>query len=207
MQGATAVQSGIKNLAMILPVVIFAMVAGGIITTWGYYVPFMIVCAAITAVGSGLLTLLTVDSNMGEWIGYQIVFGIGLGLGMQQPLIAVQTCLGAEDVATGTAIVVFAQTIGGSVFLLAAQSVFNNRLLAYLAEYAPGVTSVLVSSVGAAGLANAVSDSQRAGVLRALNEAVTTTLYIPTATAAIAIIAALAMEWKSVKGRKFNLAA
>lgn len=206
-QGTTAVQSGIKNLAMIIPVVIFSMVAGGIITTWGYYVPFMIACAAITAVGSGLLTLLKVDSGPGEWIGYQIVFGVGLGLGMQQPLIAVQACLSTEDVATGTAIVIFAQTIGGSIFLLVAQSVFNNRLLGNLVEYVPGVSTSLVSSIGVTGLANAVPDNQKAGVLRAVSEAVTTTLYIPTATAAIAIIAALAMEWKSVKGRKFDLAA
>lgn len=205
MQGATAIESGVKNLAMILPVVIFAMVAGGIITTWGYYVPFMIACAAITAVGSGLLTLLKVNSAARKWIGYQIIFGVGLGLGMQQPLIAVQACLGTEDVATGTAIVVFAQTIGGSIFLLAAQSVFNNRLLLNLAKYAPDVNAGLVSSVGVTGLANAVSAGQRAGVLDALSEAVTTTLYIPTAMAAVAIIAALSMEWKSVKGRKFSL--
>lgn len=189
---------------MILPVVIFALVSGGLITKIGYYVPFMIACAAITAVGSGLLTLLQVGSPPREWIGYQIVFGFGLGLGMQQPLIAVQACLDVADVATGTAIVIFAQTVGGSVFLLIAQSVFNNRLLANLAKFTSDVSPNLISSVGVAGLADAVPSEQRLGVLRALNEAITTTLYIPTATAATAIIAAMAMEWKSIKGRKMR---
>lgn len=39
------------------------------------------------------------------WIGYQAIIGIGIGLGMQQPLIAVQAVLDISQVPIGTSIV------------------------------------------------------------------------------------------------------
>ena len=42
---------------------------------------------------------------MPKWIGYQLLFGAGVGFGMQQSIIAVQAVLELKDVATGTAVV------------------------------------------------------------------------------------------------------
>ena len=39
------------------------------------------------AIGVGLLSTLTPDSGHAKWIGYQCIAGIGIGFGMQQPLI------------------------------------------------------------------------------------------------------------------------
>lgn len=204
-QGATAAQSGVKNLAMVLSVVVISVLAGGFITACGYYTPFMILSAAISAIGCGLLTTLQPDAPPAHWIGYQVVLGIGVGMGMQQPLMAVQTVLNIADVPTGTAVVVFSQTVGGSIVLLVAQNLFQNRLFANLATYAPSVNPALVFAAGATGLEAAVPASTRPAVLQAYNNAIDTTMYIPTGIAAAAILGALAMEWKSVKGKKFDL--
>lgn len=190
---------------MVLAVVVVSLLAGGIITAVGYYTPFMILCAAVSAVGCGLLTTLEPDSPPAKWIGYQVVLGAGLGMGMQQPLMAVQTVLDIADVPTGTAVVVFAQTVGGSIILLVAQNLFQNRLLANLAAYAPSVDPALVFAAGATGLEAAVSPADAPSVLQAYNDAIDTTLFIPTGMAAVAIFGALVMEWKSVKGKKFEL--
>lgn len=194
------------NLAMVLSVVVVSVLAGGMITTFGYYTPFMILCAAISAVGCGLLTILEPDSPSSKWIGYQIVLGVGLGLGMQQPLMAVQTVLDISDVPTGTAVVVFAQTVGGSIMLLVAQNLFQNKLMANIIADAPSIDPTAVLAAGATGLRGAgLSDDVLAGVVQAYSDAVTTTLYVPTAMAAVAIFGAIAMEWKSVKGKQYDL--
>jgi hypothetical protein len=39
------------------------------------------------------------------WIGYQALVGIGIGMGMQQPMIAVQAVLDISQVPIGTSIV------------------------------------------------------------------------------------------------------
>jgi hypothetical protein len=52
---------------------------------------------------------------------------VGVGLGLQQPLIAVQTVLPIDLIPVGTAVVVFAQTLRGAVCVAIAQSVFQNK--------------------------------------------------------------------------------
>ena len=49
----------------------------------GYFTPFMIVGAAILAVGTGLLSTLRVDTSIGQWLGYQVITGIGAGMTLQ----------------------------------------------------------------------------------------------------------------------------
>lgn len=65
----------------------------------------MIVSSIFAAIGAGLLSTLTPESGHQMWIGYQAIMGIGIGLGMQQPLIAVQAVLDISQVPIGTSIV------------------------------------------------------------------------------------------------------
>ncbi|KAF4312510.1 Tetracycline resistance protein TetB/drug resistance transporter [Botryosphaeria dothidea] len=202
---ASAARSGVMNLPMVLSVVVISVLAGGMISAWGYYTPFMLLCAAVSAIGAGLLTTLEPNTPSPKWIGYQIVLGVGLGLGMQQPLMAVQTVLDMADVAAGTAVVIFGQTVGGSLILLIAQNLFQNKFIENLRSYVPEVNPGLVLAAGATGLEKAVPEASKAGVLQAYNDAVTTTLLVPAALAAVSILGAVVMEWKSVKGKKFDL--
>jgi len=39
----------------------------------------MIIGAAILAVGTGLLSTLSVDTTFGQWLGYQVIAGVGAG--------------------------------------------------------------------------------------------------------------------------------
>jgi hypothetical protein len=67
----------------------------------------MIASSILAAVGAGLLYTLTPESDHNYWIGYQAIIGIGIGLGMQQPLIAVQTILDISEIPIGTSVVCF----------------------------------------------------------------------------------------------------
>ena len=108
-KGASAVKSGIMAMPLILSLVIFSLLAGGIVTTTGYYNPWMILCVIMAPIGAGLLSTLQPDSGHAKWIGYQVLFGIGLGSGFQQPMIVAQASLPMADVPIGTAIMAFAQ--------------------------------------------------------------------------------------------------
>ncbi|KAI9881785.1 MAG: hypothetical protein M1823_006504, partial [Watsoniomyces obsoletus] len=85
-------------------------------------------------IGAGLLTTLEVNTGSPKWIGYQIIYGFGVGLGMQNALITVQAVLPLRDVPTGTAMAMFCQTFGGALFVSVAQNVFNNRLIEEIAK-------------------------------------------------------------------------
>ncbi|KAI9887005.1 MAG: MFS sugar transporter [Watsoniomyces obsoletus] len=202
-KGDSAVKSGIDNLPMILGVVILSIISGGIVTVIGYYTPFMIASSVIMAVGAGLLTTLEVDTPASKWIGYQAILGIGIGMGLQQTFIAVQTVLPMSDIAMGTTIVVFLQTLGGALFIAVAQNVFTNKLeegLVGVANLEPGI----VLRTGATSLKNVIPRESLPGVLVAYNAAITETFYVGVAMASLTIIGSAGMEWKSVKGKKIT---
>lgn len=202
-QGVSAVNSGIRNLPMLLSVVVASLVAGGLITAFGYYTPFMIVGSILAAIGGGLLTTWTPHTNTGTWIGYQIIFGLGVGASLQQPLIAVQTVLDIKDVPVGTSVIAFMQTLGGALFVSVGNNIFNNKLVEQLTHNVPDFNPQDVINIGTTNLRKLPAEIIP-GVLLSYNNALTTAFIVATALASITIFGAVFMEWKSVKGKKIE---
>ncbi|ODM14390.1 hypothetical protein SI65_10225 [Aspergillus cristatus] len=206
-KGASATKSGIMNLPMILGVVICSVLAGALVTWIGYYTPFMIACSVIMTIGAGLLTILQPDSNHNAWIGYQALFGIGLGMGIQQPMIVVQTSLAAGDIPVATAVNMFAQTLGGALFIAVGQNVFSNRLLDNMVKSVPPLEIAKVMDAGATLVRQVVSPEWLPEVLQAYSDAITEAFYPGVAMGGLSIIGALVIQWRSVRGRDIDMGA
>jgi len=200
-KGVTAVHSGIDTLPLVLSLVVASIFAGGLTSKTGYYVPQLIVCSVIISIGSGLLTTLKTNTNSAHWIGYQVVYGFGLGLGMQQSGMAAQVCLDKKDVMTGVSIMFFMQGLGGSIFLSVAEVVFTQSLVSQLSKVA-NIDTAMIVNTGATELKDIVPAKFLPMVLVAYNAALSNTLKVSVGCAAAGIIASLTMEWKSVKGLK-----
>ncbi|RKK75152.1 Efflux pump roqT [Fusarium oxysporum] len=199
-KGASAVRSGIMNLPMILGLVIMSVLAGGAVSALGYYTPLILVSAVLMSIGAGLLTTFRLSTSSPAWIGYQALYGIGAGLGMQLPLVAVQTALAEHDIPVGTAILMLSQTLGGSVFVQVGQNIFTNQLAVELWGVA-GVDPKTVLSIGATELRERVPANILHSVLVAYSKALTNTWYVSVAMAVLALIPAVFIPWKSVKGK------
>ncbi|KAJ7645389.1 MFS transporter [Mycena rosella] len=205
-KGVSAVKSGIDNLPMILSLVISSLLAGIFITIFGYYTPFVLLSTVLMSVGAGLLSTLTPSTGHAHWIGYQIIFGLGVGFGMQQPVIAAQTVLELTDVPIGTSIVMFMQTLGGALFISIGNNVFSNKLISGLVAHVPGVSPVIVLSAGATSLKNAIDPQYLPAVLQVYNDALMSAFYVAAAMSALSLIGGLVMEWKSIKGKNIDMA-
>ncbi|KAJ9271103.1 hypothetical protein DTO212C5_2761 [Paecilomyces variotii] len=207
-KAASAVKSGIMNLPTILTLVIMSMIAGGLVTYVGYYTPFMLLSSVLMAVGAAMLSTFDVTTPHEKWIGYQIIFGAGVGFGMQQSMVAVQAALDAKDVPVGTAIIMFSQTFGGALFISVAQSVFENQLVSKVtAAHIDGLNPAIVVSTGATQIQALIPKQFLPAVLAAYNAAVTHTFYVSVAMACISLVGASAVQWISVKGKKIEMAA
>ncbi|GBF61767.1 efflux pump [Trichophyton mentagrophytes] len=206
-KGASATSSGIMNIPMVLSLVILSIASGITVTAIGYYAPLYYVSTVLTAIGAGLLTTFTTETSKGKWIGYQIIFGAGVGTGLQLSIIAAQAVLPLEDVAVGTVIMMFCQTLGGALFVSVGQNVFTNLLVKGVVNAAPGLDPQLVLRVGATQLKSMIPPQFLDGVQVAYNDALTKTWYVATALAALSVIGSVGMEWKSVKGKKIEPAA
>ncbi|KAK8256260.1 major facilitator superfamily domain-containing protein [Phyllosticta capitalensis] len=210
-KGVSAVKSGIMNLPMILSLVALSMIAGVSITLIGYYVPFMIASSILMSIGAGLLSTFQVNTGHAKWIGYQVFFGAGVGLGMQQTLIAVQTALPVADVPVGTATMMFAQALGGALFISVGQNVFQNQLLNNVKANVPNSDQLLQNMVlgtGATDIQNVIKaqfPDLLQPILKSYNDALTQTFYVSVAMGVLSLLGACCVEWKSVKGKKIDM--
>lgn len=204
-KSASAVNSGVMNLPLLISNVVASIISGVAVTTFGYYTPFMLLASIITPVSYGLMTTFHPDTPHSKWIGYQVLAGFGIGFGVQQPLIAVQVVLDIADVPTGTALMVFMQVLGGALFVSVDENVFSNKLVHYIVEYAPVVDPAVVLGAGATGIKQVVDSANLPGVLLAYNDAITQTFIVGAAMAGISTIGALVVEWKSVKGKNIGM--
>lgn len=125
-------------------------------------------------------------------------------MGIQQPMMAVQAVLEPLDIPIGITAIIFAQALGGAVFLSIGESVFENKLVEKLVQLVPNVDPEVVVANGAWGLKGKVESlglgvMEVGRVLEAYNDAVVVTFVVAAAMAALSIIGAAGMEWKSVK--------
>jgi hypothetical protein len=96
--------SGLRNLGIIISVSVATIFSGVMISVFGHYVPWILVGSILATVGSGLLFTLNVGTPSSHWIGYQILAGLGIGCGFQVPIIVAQASVDADDIASTSAI-------------------------------------------------------------------------------------------------------
>ncbi|KAL2831869.1 major facilitator superfamily domain-containing protein [Aspergillus pseudoustus] len=196
---ASATMSGVLNLPMLGTLAIFTVLSGILVTVLGHYMPFMMIAPILASIGAGLLTTLTPSSSQASYLGYQALYGIGCGLGMTQPILAVQARVESPaDAPSATVIVIFMQTLGGALFVSVAQNLFHNRLLTLLRGL-PGVDVGRVVAAGAAGFRDVVEPEMLGVVLDRYSSAITYSFYAALALSVSAMLGALPMQWIPLK--------
>ncbi|PKS07252.1 hypothetical protein jhhlp_005854 [Lomentospora prolificans] len=199
--GDTAVQSGIKTLPLVLALLVAGGLSGGLISKFGPYLPCLLIGLLFSVAGCACMMTFTPDSGSKEWIGYQVLYGLGLGFSFQVPNLAAQTVLPHRDVAIGTALMIFGQQIGGSVFITVGQSIFTSELLKRLSGI-DGVNVDLLKNSGATTLIDVVSEELKGQVIDGYNGALVRVFRVALIMACIGVLFGLAMEWRSVKERQ-----
>lgn len=199
-QGVDALQSGLLTLPFVFSLIGGSLVAG-VVTSWiGYYAPPMILSCVLRAIGAGLLSSMTPETRTWQYVLYQIVFGLGDGIGMQQPMVAVQTVVPKEDMPLGLSVLMFCQIMGGTIFVVVGQSVFSDRLVVLLKSKLPQLDPEAIVDAGATAFRGLkLGEDALEGVVAAFSGAITGTFVIGVALSVVSLAGALAVEWKSVK--------
>ncbi|KIV86739.1 hypothetical protein PV11_02334 [Exophiala sideris] len=200
-KGDSAIRSGFSTLPFILSLVVASIMSGILVTKLGYYNPSILAGAVLTPIGAGLVTMFNPSTAHPMWIGCQVVYGFGVGLGLQQTNIAAQAVLPKKDIPTGMSVVFFGQGLGGTISVAVAQNVLDNKLISGLRNL-PGVVPKNVAQLGATDLRTVFTAEQLPAVIKAYNHAIIVVFYIGLAYACAAIFPGLLMEWKSTKGPK-----
>jgi len=201
-QQVTAFESGIRTIPLILGFIIFAIISGALTQMLGYYTPLMIASSIIMPIASGLLSTLKPNSPSSRWIGYQALFGFGVGLGIQTPLLVIQTVLPEADIPVATSLITLTQSLFGSIFIAIAQNIFGNQLETNIHTVLPNFDTGILLNGGATTIVQQISPGSRAQFIDAYSKSITQTFYIAVALGALSIFGSLGVKWKSVKRDK-----
>jgi hypothetical protein len=202
-KGVSATRSGINLLPMLLALMISGLVSGVLVTLFGCYTPFIIFGAALSCVGAGLVTTFNVDASFGKWFGYQILSGIGVGIGDQVPVLAVETVLELDDVPIATACLIFAQSLGGAIFISVAQNVFSNGVVRGVHQFAPWLNPTLLLNSGATEIRDVLNRLGRSDdlqdVLKGYMVGLVDSFWVVFGCTCAALVTTSFFEWRSVK--------
>ncbi|EXF77956.1 major facilitator superfamily transporter [Colletotrichum fioriniae PJ7] len=192
--GTNAVTSGVRCLAYGIPCSIAIIITGACVSSKGYYVPFMWLGSSVFIAGCVLLQRLDRESSMGQWIGFQVLSGAGIGLAEQVPFIAVQVVLPDSDMPTACAMVVFHRLLGGAVGLSIASNLFSQELYRRLAEAPGGVNVKAIQDAGASDLAKAVPAAVLPFVQKAFSFAISRAFILPIVVAGTSLLLSFGMQ-------------
>lgn len=197
-KGVSPLGSGVRNLPFLIGG-IFSMISGVVLSATQRFVPFMVIGAALSAVGGGLIYTLDENTSIGKWVGYQILGGASTGFISQIPIMSNTACVEMKDMSTVSAITLFFQLIGGSFSVSAAQSVFGNVLLRRIHQLAPDIPGSLVISTGASRLRDIFSPGQLPVVLGAYMDGIKGAFAVATALLAISVPLAVLPKWEKLR--------
>ena len=133
-RGATPTEAGLLTLPMIAGNLVGSVASGLLISKTGKWKGYLIAGAILLIGGLGLAG--TMDHTTELWHAgvFTAVLGLGLGMLMQNLVLAVQNTVRAADIGTASASVAFFRSVGGAIGVAVLGAVLANRVSGLAAE-------------------------------------------------------------------------
>ncbi|KAI3332673.1 MFS general substrate transporter [Ustulina deusta] len=201
-KNVTPISSGVDYLPLILGNAVFIFVAGSLTSKIGSHLPWIWVSSILMSTGAGLLTLLFPDTGPGRWIGFQLLFAIGSGVGFQQPFVITQTALALEDIGPGTGIMQLGNLGGAAIFVSVALSVFAQKLVSGVSALGlEGIDTRSIIELGATELRQIVPPDDVEQVVTVYNAALVQAYQVGLILSTISIIGPAGITWVSLRNK------
>lgn len=127
-RGKTPTESGLLTIPMVVGLLVSSTLSGQIISRTGRYKRFMVAGAVVLTAGLVLMGTIHYDTSFALVGLYMVVLGVGVGMLMQNLVLAVQNTLDVREVGSGTATVAFFRTLGGAIGVSALGAVLTHRV-------------------------------------------------------------------------------
>ncbi|MFF7228866.1 DHA2 family efflux MFS transporter permease subunit [Streptomyces sioyaensis] len=154
-RGKSPTMSGIMTIPMIGGLFLSSTVSGQIITKTGRWKAWLVAGGALLTAGLGLLGTLRYDTEYWHIAIFMALMGLGIGMMMQNLVLATQNQVAPEDLGSASSVVTFFRSLGGAVGVSALGAVLANRVTHYvkdgLAELGPKAAKAASHAAGNSG--------------------------------------------------------
>lgn len=190
-RGATPTEAGLLTLPMIAGNLVGSVVSGLLISRTGKWKRYLVAGAVLLIGGLGLGG--TMDHTTDLWKAgvFTAILGLGLGMLMQNLVLAVQNTVSARDIGTASASVAFFRSVGGAIGVSVLGAILGNRVQELAAQ---GFAAAGISGAGGSGATLDLADMPapvRDIMRAAYGDATAEIFLIAAAIAVVALVAVL----------------
>ncbi|GFE38407.1 MFS transporter [Streptomyces tubercidicus] len=154
-RGESPTMSGVLTIPMIGGLFISSTVSGQVITKTGRWKSWLVAGGVLVTAGLGLLGTIRYDTEYWHMAIFMALMGLGIGMMMQNLVLATQNQVAPEDLGSASSVVTFFRSLGGAVGVSALGAVLANRVTHYvkdgLADLGPKAAKAAAHGAGNSG--------------------------------------------------------
>ncbi|PYI66341.1 MFS transporter [Arthrobacter livingstonensis] len=147
-RGATPTEAGLLTLPMIAGNLAGAVFSGQMVTRYGKWKRFLVGGAILLIVGLGFTGTISHETNLTLVGSYTFIFGLGLGMMMQNLVLAVQNTVAVKDIGSASGAVAFFRTVGGAAGVAVLGALMSTRVANLINE---GLAKIGIKPAGGSG--------------------------------------------------------
>ncbi|WWD21836.1 hypothetical protein CI109_106324 [Kwoniella shandongensis] len=194
----SATGAGVKLLPLILLQTFSLILSSRLIQRFGRYKYVILAGPIFITIANGLFYSVKYDTSVAHLYGYQVLYGIGVGMCVQNSFLVIQQELKKEPklIALGTGLASFMGFVGRIIALSLGGSVFENMLQKNIKNQVAGITPEIIAEImnDATAVWNAVPTDLQLPVLEAYTKTLSETYIIGVPFGIIALVGALLLD-------------
>lgn len=155
-RGYSPTAAGLLTVPMIAGLLLSSTVSGILITRTGRWKHFLVAGSILVVAGFAMLSTIDHETNIVLLGGFLFVLGVGIGMTMQNLVLAVQNTVAATDLGAASSAVAFFRSLGGTIGVSVLGAVLSTHvgdLIVKGLAAVPGAAAAAAGS-GSVGLAD-----------------------------------------------------
>ncbi|MGW3656017.1 MFS transporter [Streptomyces sp. NPDC005151] len=157
-RGKSPTMSGVMTIPMITGLFLSSTISGQIITKTGRWKAWLVSGGFLVTAGLGMLGTIRYDTEYWHIAIFMFVMGLGIGMMMQNLVLAAQNQVAPSDLGSASSVVTFFRSLGGAIGVSALGAVMANRVTHYvkdgLADLGPKGAALGHGGTGGGGIPN-----------------------------------------------------
>ncbi|WP_328901254.1 MULTISPECIES: MFS transporter [unclassified Streptomyces] len=133
-RGKSPTMSGVMTIPMIGGLFLSSTLSGQIITKTGRWKAWLVSGGFLLTAGLGMLGTIRYDTTYWHIAIFMFVMGLGIGMMMQNLVLATQNQVDPKDLGSASSVVTFFRSLGGAIGVSALGAVMANRVTHYVKD-------------------------------------------------------------------------
>ncbi|MEA5116684.1 MAG: MDR family MFS transporter [Propionicimonas sp.] len=139
-------EAGLMTVPMMAGVMLSSLYIGRLVSRVGVWKPFVLAGAIILAAGFTLMSTIRIDTPLWQLGVFMLITGLGVGMTMQNLVLAVQNSVPVQDVGSASSTVTFFRSLGGALGIQVLGVVFAGHVRQAMAEPLKAAVAQLIAS-------------------------------------------------------------